>query len=86
MLPTRVLAPCLALATTACAAASTPPPATTDVLRELPRVSNSRKSPCWQQREIATQNAWVDAATGKEKDPVYRAPCDLAQQGPGKTS
>jgi hypothetical protein len=56
------------------------------VLRELPRVSNSRKSPCWQQREIATQNAWIDAATGKEKDPVYRAPCDLAQQGPGKTS
>ena len=57
---------------------STPLPATTKLLDELPRVSNSAKSPCWQQEEIAAQNSYVESIKQK-KEVVYRAPCKVDQ-------
>lgn len=45
----------------------------------MPRVQNSAKSPCWQQEQIASQNAYVDAIkAGKEV--VYTAPCKAPQK------
>jgi hypothetical protein len=82
MSPAKLMPPLLALAMSACAAPSTPPPASTDLLKDLPRVDNSAKSPCWQQRQIAQQNAWMAGALGTEKDPVYKAPCDVATNHP----
>lgn len=44
------------------------------ILRGLPKVENSTKSPCWQQRQIATQRAYIDSiVTGKQK--TYHADC-----------
>jgi hypothetical protein len=48
----------------------------TELLEAIPRVDNSTKSPCWQQRQIAAQNTAFDTALGKTKD-VYKAPCDV---------
>ena len=63
----------------ACAGNSTPLPGTTKLLDELPRVENSTKAPCWQQRQIAAQNSYL--ATIKEsRATVYKAPCDLPQK------
>jgi outer membrane biogenesis lipoprotein LolB len=73
-------------ATLLCAAAlilvlqgcSTPTPDPSGkVLDGLPLVQNSAASPCWQQRQIASQHAFVDAAKGA-KGMAYKAPCDLA--------
>lgn len=60
-----------------CAGLSTQLPGTTKLLDDLPRVENSTKSPCWQQRQVAAQNSYL--ATIKEaRATVYKAPCDLA--------
>lgn len=68
-----------ALGLSGCAGLSTPLPATTKLLDDLPRVENSTKSPCWQQRQIAAQNSYL--ATIKEKrEVVYKASCDLPQK------
>ena len=53
---------------------STPPPATIELLREMPRVQNSPRAPCWLQEQIAAQNSYVDAIT-KGRRVVYVAPC-----------
>ena len=47
----------------------------------MPRVENSAKAPCWQQRQIAAQNSYVETVkAGKET--VYAAPCDLKPSTP----
>jgi hypothetical protein len=46
------------------------------MLESIPRVDNSRKSPCWQQRQIAAQNTALDTAL-KKTTQVYKAPCDV---------
>lgn len=61
---------------TACADSATQLPATTRIIDELPRVSNSPKSPCWQQEQIAAQNSYVDAIKTKQ-DVVYKPPCKV---------
>ena len=61
---------------TGCVGNATLLPATTKVLDELPRVSNSPKSPCWQQEQIAAQNSYVDAIKTKQ-DVVYKPPCKV---------
>lgn len=59
-----------------CAGSGTQPLATTEILKELPRVDNSKLSSCWQQRQIAAQNSYLKTVeTGKEH--VFRAPCDV---------
>lgn len=40
----------------------------------MPRVSNSAKSPCWQQIEIARQNSWF-ASRRAGREIVYDPPC-----------
>ncbi len=57
-------------------ASETPALGTTKLLDDLPKVSNSPKSPCWQQREIAAQRAYIDSVKGG-KEIVYAAPCDV---------
>ncbi len=60
----------------ACAGPSIPLPGTTELLDKLPKVENSRQSPCWQQRQVAAQNSYL--ATIKEKrEVVYKAACDV---------
>jgi hypothetical protein len=40
----------------------------------MPKVENSRLSPCWQQKQIAAQRSYIDTVTtGKER--VYKAAC-----------
>lgn len=56
-------------------ASETPLPETTSLLENVPRVHNSPKSPCWQQKEIAAQNSYIDSVIEK-KERVYAAPCD----------
>ena len=64
----------LALLTGGCPGSVTQLPETTKLLDSVPRVSNSPKSPCWQQEQIAAQNSYF--ATIKAKKPVvYKAPC-----------
>lgn len=46
------------------------------MLEAIPRVNNSRESPCWQQRQIAAQNTALDVAL-KKTTQVYKAPCDV---------
>lgn len=58
------------------------------VLESIPRVDNSPRAECWQQRQIAAQNTALDQALGKSKK-VYKAPCDLGikpDAAPPKTS
>jgi hypothetical protein len=52
------------------------------LLKDLPRVDNSAKSPCWQQQQIARQNSWMAAATGTDREAAYKAPCELAKSHP----
>ena len=66
----------LALLISGCAGSATPLPATTKILDKLPRVSNSPKSPCWQQQEIAAQNSYL-ASVKAQKTVVYKAPCEF---------
>ena len=47
------------------------------VLDGLPLVENSDQSPCWQQRQIAMQHSFIDAAKGA-KGAAYKGPCDWA--------
>ena len=47
----------------------------------MPRVQNSPKAPCWQQQQIAAQNAYVDTIKSKS-DVVYKAPCDIDKKTP----
>lgn len=66
---------------------ATPLPGTTKLLDDLPKVHNSPKSPCWQQREIAAQWSYLDSAkAGKEV--VYSAPCDTdkPKEAPAKVA
>lgn len=53
----------------------------------MPRVSNSTKSPCWQQEQIAAQNSYLDSIKQK-RDVVYKPPCrvDRPSAKPPKTS
>lgn len=69
----RVSLPLIALALAGCQTLSTPA-IESEVLSKLPKVENSRQSPCWQQIQIAKQRAYIDTVrTGKEH--VYRADC-----------
>lgn len=61
-----------------CADLSTPLPGTTKLLDTLPRVENSRRSPCWQQRQIAAQNSYL-ASIKAGSETVYKAPCDAGR-------
>jgi hypothetical protein len=63
----------------------TPLPASTKLLDAVPRVSNSPKSPCWQQREIAKQNAFFKAQETKA-EVVFQAPCDVDKPPPAKVA
>jgi hypothetical protein len=71
----------IALLLQACAAQETQLPATTRVLDSLPRVQNSAKAPCWQQKQIAAQNSYLDTVIEK-KDAVYKAPCEIDPKKP----
>jgi hypothetical protein len=59
-----------------CADRETQLPATIKILDDLPRVENSTKAPCWQQRQIAAQNSYVDTIRDKQAR-IYKAPCDV---------
>lgn len=68
-----------------CADKETPPPATSKILEQLPRVENSPRSPCWQQKQIAAQNSYL--TTVKDgKETVYSAPCEVDPKPQPKTS
>lgn len=64
-----------ALLLAGCAGQSIPLPGTSAQLEQMPRVQNSSKSPCWQQKQIAAQNSYVDTIKDKAEK-VYRAPCE----------
>lgn len=49
-------------------------PATSKLLDEMPRVENSSKAPCWQQKQVAAQNSYL-ASIKEKKEVVYVAPC-----------
>ena len=66
----------LVLLIQACAESGTLPPETTSLLESLPKVHNSPKSPCWQQKEIAALGTAIDTALKKTTD-VYKAPCEV---------
>jgi hypothetical protein len=74
----------------ACADNVTQLPATTKLLDELPRVSNSTLAPCRLQKEVAAQNSYVDTIKTKAPAPiVYKAPCEIDKKPtttPAKTS
>lgn len=65
-----------ALLLAGCAGQSIPLPGTSAQLEQLPRVDNSKSSPCWQQKQIAAQNSYVDTIKDKTEK-VYRAPCEI---------
>lgn len=54
------------------------------VLRNVPVVENSPKSPCWQQRQIAKQRAYIDSVVSG-KAVKYHADCAEPKPEP-KTS
>src|SRR5438132_1194123 len=54
-------------------------PGTTKLLDNAPRVENSDKSPCWQQKQIAAQNSYF-ASIKDGKETVYAAPCEAPPQ------
>ncbi len=64
----------LLLLTSGCAGSATQLPGTTKLLDDLPRVQNSSKAPCWQQKQIAAQNSYLASIKAK-KTVVYKAPC-----------
>lgn len=76
MLRKKALALLSALLIPACADQSTQPPATSILLERLPRVDNSRSAPCWQQKQIAAQNSYIDTVKNN-KEAVYKAACDV---------
>jgi hypothetical protein len=50
------------------------PVSAASVLQGVPKIENSPKSPCWQQRQIAAQRSYIDSAvTGATKR--YHADC-----------
>lgn len=62
-----------ALALTGCAGKPTPV-IETKLIDDMPKVENSRQSPCWQQKQIAAQRSYIDTVTtGKQQ--VYKAVC-----------
>lgn len=61
----------------ACSTLTLEPQVNNSALVAVPRVENSAQSPCWQQRQIAAQNSWLDNATKKANAAVYKGPCDL---------
>lgn len=53
---------------------SKPSPDLRSFVENVPRVKNSPAAPCWQQKEIAAQNAYLDSVlAGKPRS--YHAPC-----------
>lgn len=68
-----------------CAGKETPLPATTKILDELPKVENSPRAPCWQQKQIAAQNSYLATVKNDGKEVVYVAPCVVDKPQP-KTS
>jgi hypothetical protein len=47
----------------------------------MPRVDNSTKAPCWQQKQIAAQNSYVQSIK-LQKEVVYKAPCEIDKPKP----
>ena len=72
----RLSALLIAAVIPACGDPSTPLPATSIQLEKLPRVDNSRGSPCWQQKQIAAQNSYIATAIDK-REAVFKAPCEV---------
>lgn len=67
--------PFLAACETLGIATTKPAPANVaEILRDVPEVENSPKSPCWQQRQIAAQRSYIESGIeGKSKR--YHAEC-----------
>lgn len=57
------------------------PVSAASILRGVPKVENSPDAPCWQQRQIAAQRAYIDSAV-KGKPKRYHADC--ADEPPAK--
>lgn len=51
-----------------------PEPSLKALAERIPRVDNSPAAPCWQQEQIASQNAYLDAQIRGKAKP-YVAPC-----------
>lgn len=51
----------------------------------MPKVDNSTKSPCWQQRQIAAQGSYLQSIAQK-KEVVFKAPCDVDKKPEARTS
>lgn len=72
----------------ACAENGTLLPGSIKLIEDLPKVENSVRSPCWQQRQIAAQNSYI-ATIRDKKEVVYKAPCDVdtkPQERPAKVA
>jgi hypothetical protein len=76
MLRKKALALLIVLSIPACADPSTHQLGNSILIEKLPRVDNSRESPCWQQRQIAAQNSYI-ATVKDNKETVWKAPCDV---------
>lgn len=50
------------------------PVSAAEVLKGVPEVENSDKSPCWQQRQIAAQRAYIESNVGG-KPVMYHGDC-----------
>lgn len=68
----------LLLLTSGCVDGAIQLPGTTKLLDDLPRVNNSPKAPCWQQKQIAAQNSYLATIKAK-KTVVFKAPCVVDQ-------
>ena len=68
--------PFLAACETLGIAKTSPAPANVaEILKDVPEVENSPRSPCWQQRQIAAQRSYIESGiAGKPKR--YHAECD----------
>jgi len=69
----------------ACGGPSTPLPGTMALLDNLPRVDNSPDSPCWQQVQIAAQNAYI-AGIKQGREVVFKAPCQVMSKADKKVA
>lgn len=76
MLRKKALALLSALVIQGCADPLTQPPGTSIQLDKLPRVENSRESPCWQQKQVAAQNSYIETIKSN-KETVWKAPCEV---------
>jgi len=47
------------------------------LLDKLPRVDNSRQAPCWQQKQIASQNSYIATFKAGGKETIFKAPCEV---------